>query len=69
MIECKVKKNVTMCNCSYPCDRKGICCECLSYHRKNKEVPACFFPDEIEKTYDRSIENFIKIYNRKNTKN
>ena len=64
MRECNIKKNKMICNCSYePCGRKGICCECIVYHRQNGEMPACFFPDNIEKTYDRSIENFIKIYN------
>jgi hypothetical protein len=29
------------------------------------EVPACFFPDYIEKTYDRSIEKFIEYYSKK----
>jgi len=56
------KQNLANCNCSYtPCLRKGICCECISYHRKNSQLPACFFPPEIEKTYDRSIENFVRI--------
>ena len=60
-MECKKKINLKRCNCSYePCSRKGICCECLHYHLSNNEVPACFFPDDVEKTYDRSIENFIK---------
>ena len=61
MPECKIQKNLTMCNCSYPCNRKGICCECLSYHRALGELPACFFPDDVEKTYDRSFQKFIKI--------
>ncbi|MGF3554182.1 MAG: DUF6485 family protein [Thermoplasmatota archaeon] len=64
-MECKIKKNVTICNCSYPCNRKGICCECLNYHKQHNELPACFFPDEIERTYDRSIENFIRVYMQK----
>jgi len=28
------------------------------------ELPACFFPDDIEKTYDRSVEKFIKTYQK-----
>jgi hypothetical protein len=68
MPECKIQKNLTMCNCSYPCNRKGICCECLSYHRALGELPACFFPDDVEKTYDRSIENFVRVYKEKNIK-
>lgn len=65
MKECKAKINKQQCNCSYdPCSRKGICCECITYHRKNGELPACYFPDNIEKTYDRSIERFIKIHSK-----
>lgn len=58
-------KNMEMCNCSYSaCDKTGICCECLHYHRKNGQLPACYFPDSEEKSYDRSIENFIRIYQK-----
>ena len=65
-MECKKEKNITRCNCTYePCSRKGICCECLHYHLSNKQVPACFFSDDVEKTYDRSIERFIKTYKSK----
>jgi hypothetical protein len=57
------KSNLANCNCSYnPCSRKGICCECILYHRKNGQLPACFFPSDIEKTYDRSIINFMRIH-------
>ncbi|MFH0832477.1 MAG: DUF6485 family protein [Candidatus Aenigmatarchaeota archaeon] len=61
MKECKEKANKEKCPCTYePCSRKGICCECIRYHLKSKELPACFFSKSVEKTYDRSIENFIK---------
>ncbi|PLX22853.1 MAG: hypothetical protein C0599_05340 [Salinivirgaceae bacterium] len=60
-MECQKYKNMANCNCSYPCAKKGLCCECISYHRKRGELPACYFPDDIEKTYDRSIENYIRI--------
>ena len=56
------KQNLANCNCSYdPCARKGLCCECIFYHRKNGQIPACFFPPDIERTYERSIENFIRM--------
>jgi hypothetical protein len=62
-MECKKAANSKHCNCSYePCPRKGICCECVSHHRKNGELPACYFPNEVEKTYDRSIERFVEMY-------
>lgn len=64
-MECKKEKNMKHCNCSYePCSRKGICCECITYHRELAQLPACYFPDDVESGYDRSIENFIKIYKK-----
>ncbi|MFB0565183.1 MAG: DUF6485 family protein [Candidatus Aminicenantaceae bacterium] len=64
MRECNSKQNMERCNCSWePCSRKGNCCECLEYHWRMEEVPACFFPDDVEKTYDRSIRRFIQTYN------
>jgi len=63
MKNCQNQKiNLENCNCSYePCPRKGICCECVSYHRKMKQLPACFFSGEGEKTFDRSVKNFIRF--------
>ena len=61
MDECIKESNKQHCNCTYePCPRKYKCCECLHYHRKNGELPACFFSSEAEMTYDRSIRKFIK---------
>jgi hypothetical protein len=65
-MECKVKQNKARCNCSYePCAKKGICCECIESHRTKGQLPACFFPNDIEKTFDRSIERFIKTYQQR----
>ncbi|RKZ16926.1 hypothetical protein DRQ17_04860 [bacterium] len=59
-MECKKDTNIKTCPCTYPgCEKKGICCECLAYHLSRDELPACCFPPEVEKTYDRSIERFI----------
>ena len=61
-MECKREENLKRCNCTYePCSKKGICCECLRYHLKMRELPACCFPPEYEKTYDRSFEFFAKL--------
>jgi len=65
MAECNIENNKKNCNCTYPCSRKGVCCECIRYHWDMGELPACFFPDDIEKTYDRRIENFIKVYQKR----
>jgi len=67
MAECQNKsRNLKNCGCSYSgCSRKGICCECLSYHWAHKQLPGCLFPKEAEKTYDRSLEYFIQIWSEK----
>ncbi|MFW6366279.1 MAG: DUF6485 family protein [Spirochaetota bacterium] len=57
--------NLKNCNCTYPCSRKGNCCECLHYHRQMGQLPACYFPDDVESGYDRSIENFIRVVKQK----
>lgn len=63
-MECKQQKNMKFCSCSYPgCDRKGICCECLQYHLKNRQLPGCCFPPAAEKTYDRSFAAFARAWN------
>lgn len=63
MKECRVDQNLKPCNCSYePCSRKGRCCECLKYHRDMQEMPACFFPDAVERTYDRSLRRFLGLH-------
>ena len=62
MTECKIEENKQDCNCTYPCGKKGMCCACIRSHRLQGELPACYFPDTAERTYDRSIENFIRIY-------
>ena len=65
MKDCTFEENRFNCNCTYPCSKKGICCECISYHRRIAELPACYFPNDIEATYDRSIENFIRIIEKR----
>ncbi|NPA15555.1 MAG: hypothetical protein GXO44_03280 [Deferribacteres bacterium] len=68
MKDCKnYRKNLENCNCTYePCSKKGYCCECIAYHRARGELPACYFPDEFERTYDRSIQAFVKLFMSKN---
>ncbi|MFH1824930.1 MAG: DUF6485 family protein [Candidatus Firestonebacteria bacterium] len=62
-MECKKSNNLKKCICTYePCSRKGLCCECVAYHRDSGEIPGCFFQKSVEKIYDRSIENFIQSY-------
>jgi len=63
MSECvNQKENLKQCTCTYRgCARKGKCCECLHYHRMNDELPACYFPPEVERLYDRSIRRLVEI--------
>jgi hypothetical protein len=61
-MECNKEENLDICNCTYdPCTRKGICCECISYHLKSKELPGCCFPADAEATYDRSFSHFARL--------
>ncbi|MEW5706420.1 MAG: DUF6485 family protein [Actinomycetota bacterium] len=62
-MNCDIDKNSAQCTCTYPgCSRRGKCCACLTYHKRRGEIPACFFPPEIEATYDRSIARFISCH-------
>ena len=62
LMECKESTNLQQCNCTYePCPRKGVCCECVRYHLRNRELPACFFTAETEATFDRSFEHFARL--------
>ncbi|MBD3354980.1 cytosolic protein [Candidatus Woesearchaeota archaeon] len=65
-MECDIDENREKCSCTYPgCEKKGKCCECLSYHLSKKELPACCFPEDVEKTFDRSFEKFCEIHLKK----
>lgn len=66
LMECKKDKNLKICNCSYePCSRKGVCCDCVSYHLAKRQLPGCFFPKDAEKTYNRSFEYFAELVSKK----
>lgn len=61
-MECNQDRNLSYCNCTYdPCSRKGICCDCIRYHLRSRELPACCFPDDVERTYDRSFDKFAGL--------
>ncbi|MDI6793077.1 MAG: DUF6485 family protein [bacterium] len=57
-----VQANLDFCNCTYSCEKKGLCCQCVSYHRRMNQLPACFFPKDAEATYDRSFRKFIQTW-------
>jgi hypothetical protein len=38
-----------------------MCCECISYHLRNRQLPGCCFPADAEQTYDRSFEHFARL--------
>ncbi len=61
-MECNKERNLQSCNCTYkPCPREGVCCECLRYHKRMRQVPGCLFPDDVERTWDRSYETFARL--------
>ncbi len=62
--ECNLDKNLEKCTCTFSCDRKGKCCECVAYHRNHGEIPGCFFPRDKEKTGNRSVSFFIESFKK-----
>ncbi|MEJ2038876.1 MAG: DUF6485 family protein [Desulfosarcinaceae bacterium] len=65
-MECTKQKNLKKCNCTYEsCPRKGSCCECIAYHLAMRQLPACAFPEDAERTYDRSFAHFARLVNEK----
>jgi hypothetical protein len=66
MKECKKASNLSYCTCTYePCSKKGLCCECIAYHNSRGELPGCVFPKDAERTYDRSVEAFIRACSKR----
>lgn len=62
-MECKKNENKIDCSCTATtCSTRGVCCDCIRYHREQKEVPGCLFPAAAERSYDRSIANFVRCY-------
>jgi hypothetical protein len=57
------EKNLARCTCTYmACGNRAACCECLHSHLAKHQLPGCCFPANVEKTYDRSFEAFIKAW-------
>jgi hypothetical protein len=44
------------------CERRGNCCACVAYHRDKNQMVACYFTPELERTYDRSMKNFLSQF-------
>lgn len=59
--ECPNKaENLKHCTCTYTCDKRGVCCECVAYHRDKGQIPGCFFSTDGEATWDRSIKHLCR---------
>ena len=35
------ERNNKECPCTYDCERRAVCCECIAYHRRAGSPPAC----------------------------
>jgi hypothetical protein len=64
-MECKKEQNKQECTCTYDCAVKGMCCDCIRFHRERGEIPGCLFPSEAEATYDRSIRKFVEVWQKR----
>ena len=56
--KCSVDVNCTCTNTG--CSAWGDCRQCVPKHRDHGEIPGCFFTEAGEKTYDRSLQNFLQ---------
>ena len=64
-MECKKDENKIDCICTATtCSKRGVCCDCVRYHRDRGEIPGCFFTPAAERTWDRTIENFMNNYKK-----
>jgi len=60
-MECRSKQSTSHCTCTYTgCEKRGNCCACVTFHRSRREVPGCFFTPGGERSYDRSLANFLR---------
>ncbi len=57
-MECR--GDAAKCACTYPCERRGNCCACVAYHRREDQFPACFFSPAAERGYDRSFARLVQ---------
>jgi len=57
-VSCENNKSMK-CSYTYSCSKHGKCCECVAYHQRSGEFPACFFSKEAEASYDRSLSKLI----------
>lgn len=68
MVDCNIDNLKTTCVCTYStCSRRGKCCECISYHLKNNELPGCVFAKiskDAEGSYNRSFEYFADLVSK-----
>lgn len=56
--KCKnYERNLKDCNCLVDCDKKGTCCDCIAFHRKLNQIPACL----------KNVLEIIKLKEEENT--
>lgn len=64
-MDCKKEENKIDCTCTaMTCSSRGVCCDCVRYHREKGEIPGCFFPPAAERGYDRSVANFVRLHSK-----
>ncbi len=51
--------DASKCACTYlACPRRGNCCACVAYHKRQDEIPGCLFTKAGEAKWDRSFAAF-----------
>jgi hypothetical protein len=64
MTDCNQDERKRSCTCTYDCQRRGKCCECLEYHLSKNQLPGCAFAKiskAAERSYNRDMKYFAKL--------
>ncbi len=61
-MECTREANLETCGChNEGCERRGLCCQCLSAHLAKRQLPGCCFDEESSKAGDRGFDKFVEL--------
>lgn len=56
------ERNKEFCRCPHPeCDKHVMCCDCLQYHLKRRELPVCIDTTNVDKILDKDLRAYVEL--------